>query len=99
MLYISFLNLPIPIVNLFFTSGFRSISINRQYGGVQDSLHLHGLAIDFVLVDKYKNIVPCKSYKRIFREFLKDFYEKELSDKYTLIPENTHFHLQFKRGV
>lgn len=36
------------------TSGFRSISANRQIGGVVDSLHLFGLARDFAFdsIDK-----------------------------------------------
>lgn len=31
-----------------FTSGFRSHEVNAKVGGVEDSLHLFGLAIDFV---------------------------------------------------
>lgn len=31
-----------------FTSGFRSPAVNAKVGGVVDSLHLHGLAVDFV---------------------------------------------------
>lgn len=70
------------------TSGFRSFSVNKNAGGVSDSLHLHGLAIDIIVLDKYNNI-------------LSDQYEsiKNLlnSDKYTCINEKTHLHLQFNR--
>ncbi len=37
------------------TSGFRSISVNSRVGGVVDSLHLYGCAIDFAKIGIFKN--------------------------------------------
>lgn len=37
------------------TSGFRSIPTNNRVGGVVDSLHLFGCAIDFAKVGFFKN--------------------------------------------
>lgn len=37
------------------TSGFRSYSTNKRVGGVVDSLHLYGCAIDFLKIGIFKN--------------------------------------------
>lgn len=37
------------------TSGFRSIQTNNRCGGVADSLHLFGCAVDFAKIGRFKN--------------------------------------------
>lgn len=77
-----------------FTSGFRSVRVNKMCGGVQDSLHIFGLAVDFVLVDKFNRIVSASKYKDIFLNF---FNVLDNHSDFTLIVERTHFHLQYNR--
>lgn len=76
-----------------FTSGFRSIAVNKAVGGVSDSLHVHGLAVDFVLENRWKQLIPANSYKELVKSF------SHVRDEFTLIIENSHFHLQFKRSI
>lgn len=68
------------------TSGFRSATVNKANKGVVDSLHLHGLAIDFVPINKYNTICLDKSLIEYFK-----------NDLFTILFENSHFHLQFNR--
>lgn len=81
-------------VNLvpFFTSGFRSVAVNKKVGGVSDSMHLYGLAVDFTLQDKFRRFVDKSKYKEIL-----DSLNHLLSDDYTIIVEKTHYHCQFNR--
>lgn len=79
-----------------FTSGFRSYSVNKYYKGVEDSLHLHGLAVDFILLDKFDNIVSTTLYNDIKQKYF--ISNNDFSKDFTLIVENSHFHLQYKRG-
>ena len=77
------------------TSGFRSPAVNKRVGGVADSLHLHGLAIDFILLKKDRWLSKVDLTMTIDREFLSKLnYDK---NRYTLIFETNHFHLQFNR--
>lgn len=74
-----------------FTSGFRSPAVNKKVGGVSDSLHLYGLAIDFVLMSNLGNtLISATLYKDLFKN-------TEIDNKYQIIFEKTHVHLQFNR--
>lgn len=74
-----------------FTSGFRSYSVNKKIGGVSDSLHLFGLAIDFVLISNFGNsLISATLYKDLLQNI-------NIDSKYQIIFENTHVHLQFNR--
>ena len=75
-----------------FTSGFRSPVVNKNVGGVSDSLHLHGLALDFIPLSQCNVIKLDKNLEEQFKKL-------PIKDNYTLIFENTHYHIQFKRGV
>lgn len=48
-----------------FTSGYRAPSVNQQIGGVIDSLHLYGLAIDFV-----SDGFDCEIANKLFNDVL-----------------------------
>lgn len=79
------------------TSGYRSPSVNKKVGGVSNSLHLHGLAIDFICVTRLGDVpLKCSNVKeKLISAFNKDFE----NDLFTLIYEKNHFHLQFKRTI
>lgn len=79
------------------TSGFRSPYINKLYGGSTDSLHLHGLAVDFVLVKKFGDIVVDNSQD--MQKFYNDIKKDYKLEGFTLINEKTHFHLQYDRKM
>lgn len=74
-----------------FTSGFRSVAVNKKVGGVSDSLHIHGLAVDIILIDKFNNLIFCENYPEIVKK-IGSF------DEFQFIPEKTHIHLQFIRS-
>lgn len=74
-----------------FTSGFRSVLVNKNVGGVSDSLHIHGLAVDLILIDIYNNLVDTRLYSDIVKRL-------GPSDEFQFIPEKTHIHLQFTRN-
>lgn len=74
-----------------FTSGFRSSAVNKKVGGVSDSLHLYGLAIDFVLMSNLGNTLISAT---LYKDLLKNI---EIDNKYQIIFEKTHVHLQFNR--
>lgn len=74
-----------------FTSGFRSVAVNKKVGGVSDSLHIHGLAVDLILIDIYNNLCDTKLYPDIVKRL-------GLFDDFQFIPEKTHIHLQFRRN-
>lgn len=77
--------------NPLFTSGFRSLAVNKKVGGVSDSLHLYGLAIDFVLMSNLGNSLISAT---LYKDLLKNI---EIDNKYQIIFEKTHVHLQFSR--
>lgn len=77
------------IRNVVFTSAFRSPYINKQCGGVSDSLHLHGLAVDFVFEKKFGKIRYIEKLKHIPLSIL---------DSFEIFFEKTHYHCQFRRG-
>lgn len=56
--------------NFKFTSGFRSPTVNEKVGGVKDSLHLHGLAIDFV-----SKGFDCKKASAVFADT--EFFDEQ----------------------
>lgn len=73
-----------------FTSAFRSPFINKKCGGVSDSLHLHGLAVDFVFLK------PLGKVK--FMEKLKEI-PRSLTESFQIFYENNHYHCQFWRDL
>lgn len=77
-----------------FTSGFRSPEVNKKVGGVSDSLHLHGLAVDFVLKRTDKKSITLEEEQNIC-SLLKFNID---NDKYYLLKEKSHYHFQYKRG-
>lgn len=78
-----------------FTSGFRSFSVNKKVGGTVQSLHLHGLAVDFVVMTKFgETIIDTKNVEKLVNDKFKLLKNKYA---YTLITEKSHFHLQFNR--
>lgn len=88
--------------NPIFTSGFRSHAVNKSVGGVSDSLHLYGLAVDFILVDKmWGNDISPVMYPEIARVCFSDLIRitnlMPNQIPVTLIVEKTHFHLQLER--
>lgn len=74
-----------------FTSGFRSVYVNKKVGGVSDSLHIHGLAVDLILIDIYNSLVDIKLYPQIIKK-IGSF------DEFQLFAEKNHIHLQFSRN-
>lgn len=66
-----------------FTSGFRSPEVNAKVGGVSDSLHLHGLAIDFVAKG-----FDCDLANAQFDSSNIHFFD-----------EKSHIHCQYERGI
>lgn len=85
-----------------FTSGFRSYSVNKACGGVSDSLHLFGLAVDFVLVGKDwgEDIKPSLYYdicKDIFQPVIRVHNMQHEDNRVQQIIEKTHIHFQYDR--
>lgn len=79
------------------TSGFRSVFVNKKVNGVSNSLHLHGLAIDFICVTRLGDVpIKCENVKSKIQANFDKYFETDL---FTLICEKSHFHLQFKRTV
>lgn len=75
-----------------FVSGFRSVAVNKACGGVSDSMHLYGLAVDFIPVDNFNNICLDESQNNLL-----ELNQQNKFQDFTLIYENTHYHLQFNR--
>lgn len=75
--------------NVIFTSAFRSPHVNNQCGGVSDSLHLHGLACDFVFEKKFGKIRYIEKLKYISRS---------LTESFQIFFEKNHYHCQYIRG-
>lgn len=80
-----------------FTSGFRSFAVNKKVGGVSDSLHLYGLAVDFIILNSKNVIISTDEYKNYAQEFKKYDTKNFIFNDYTLIVEKSHFHFSFKR--
>lgn len=72
-----------------FTSAFRSPFVNKKCGGVSDSLHLHGLAVDFVFLKPLGKV--------IFIEKL-SIIPKCLTESFQIFFEKNHYHCQYIRG-
>lgn len=81
-----------------FTSGFRSFAVNKKVGGVSDSLHLYGLAVDFIILSAKNVIISTDEYKNYAQEFKKYDTKNFIFNDYTLIVEKSHFHFSFKRN-
>ena len=77
-----------------FTSGFRSPEVNKKAGGVNDSLHLHGLAVDFIVKKADKKSLTLEEEQNI-SSLLKLNVD---NNKYYLLKEKSHYHFQYKRG-
>lgn len=73
-----------------FTSGFRSPQVNTKCGGVVDSLHLYGLAVDFVALEN-DQMISASRMKAILNK------HKDI-DFLTFIHEKNHIHCSFTRN-
>lgn len=60
----------LPAFRYRITSDYRDTAKNKEVGGAANSAHLHGLALDFVLLDQNGKPVPKAQAKAVFDEFI-----------------------------
>jgi len=53
------------------TSDYRSPEHNKNVGGVSDSAHLYGLAVDFYITDKSGKFVGQAKQSELFNQYIK----------------------------
>lgn len=76
------------------TSEYRTKTHNTEVGGAENSAHVHGLAVDFILVYPQNNQpVPAIQAKKIFEEFVLPNWPG-----YALW-EGDHIHLNLSREI
>lgn len=81
-----------------FTSGFRSQAVNKACGGVADSLHLCGLAVDFIIATEFNTLISKDLYIKYLNAF-KDYPDNmRILQDFVLLAEKTHFHFSFRRN-
>lgn len=75
------------------TSDYRSPEHNKSVGGVSNSAHLYGLAIDFYIVDKNGNFIGQAKQSEIFNKYIKPNWPGFALD------EKDHIHINLDREI
>lgn len=92
----SFAKKYLPTFKPVVTSAFRTEEKNREVGGVPDSAHLYGLALDFYLTDPDTGqFIGQERQSQAFNQFIKPYWPES---GYAL-DEETHIHLNLDRKI
>lgn len=83
----------LPAFRYRITSDYRDAEKNKEVGGAANSAHLHGLALDFVLLDQNGKAVPKSQAKAVFDEFIEPNWPG------FALWESDHIHVNLSRKI
>ena len=82
------------------TSAYRDVKTNKEAGGVENSAHLYGLALDGNLIRKATGeIIDEKLGKKIFNDYFKPYFKGVSLFEKSSDGENWHIHLHLPRTI
>ena len=85
----------LPNYDVVKTSQYRTPAQNIKAGGVEDSAHQYGLAIDFMILEKgpVEKFVGKETQSKLFNDFILPAWEGYALD------EKTHIHVNLDRSI